>query len=229
MLMNLGNVFLLTACLTIGACSSSDPMLGDLPSIPQRAVPIEELAPETGTFAIGDYLELFVKEDSTLNGSYQVRQGGYIVIPRAGRIEVVGLNRNEAELKVKLFLQQTQLTQASVLIERTNQNTASAGQAGSVPPTNKIMIYVTGAVFKPGTHYIPLPHGKDLGVYEALLITGGLARLAQDQRVELIRADATGKRHRATIDVRRISQGLAEDPPVGEGDIIHVPEKVFGF
>lgn len=219
MLMNLGNVFLLTACLAIAGCSSSD---NSLPPIPQRAVPIDEPAPELLPFGVGDRLELFVKEDSTLNGTYDVRPGGYILIPRAGRIPVVGLDRVQAELKVKQFLQQTQLTQASVLIEH-------LGRAGSQPVTNKVMIHLTGAVNRPGTHYIPLPDGKNVRAYEALLISGGLAKFAKTQSVEIIRADATGKLHRAMIDVRRISQGLAQDPMVGAGDIIHVPEKIFGF
>lgn len=223
-------VCLLVVSFSLVACSSRNAVLcGELPPVPKRVTSNDVSASDNGTFAAGDFLELFVKEDATLNSSYPVREGGYIVIPRAGRIQVSGLSRNEAELKVKQVLQQTQLTEATVLVERTSKRAALAASTGVTPASSKIMIYVTGAVFKPGTHYIPLPEGKSLGVYESLLITGGLARLAQDQRVEVIRADAAGKRHRAMIDVRKIRQGLAEDPPVGEGDIIHVPEKVFGF
>lgn len=222
--------FLIISTLCLTACTSKNAVLsGELPPAVKHNVSSAPQVVDKGIFEAGDLLELFVKEDATLNSSYPVRDGGYIVIPRAGRITVQGLSRNEAELKVKQVLQQTQLTEATVLVERTSKRAALAASTGLNQATNKIMIYVTGAVLKPGTHYIPLPEGKTLGVYESLLITGGLGRLAQDQRVEVIRADETGKRHRATIDVRLISQGLAQDPPVGEGDIIHVPEKVFGF
>jgi protein involved in polysaccharide export with SLBB domain len=218
------------ACLSLVACKSTNPVFsGELPPVAKRAQPADVATTDSGVFAPGDYLELFVKEDATLNSSHPVREGGYIVIPRAGRINVAGLSRNEAELKVKQVLQQTQLTEATVLVERTSKGAALAAATGISPTASKVMIYVTGAVYKPGTHYVPLPEGKNLGVYEALLITGGLARLAQDQRVEIIRSDSTGKRHRALVDVRQIRLGLAQDPPVGEGDIIHVPEKVFGF
>ena len=223
-------ICLFIACLSLVGCKSADPVFsGQLPPVTKIMQTADVAKTDSGVFAPGDYLELFVKEDATLNSSYPVREGGYIVIPRAGRINVVGLPRNDAELKVKQVLQQTQLTEATVLVERTSKGAALAAATGISPTASKVMIYVTGAVFKPGTHYVPLPEGKNLGVYEALLITGGLARLAQDQRVEIIRSDSTGKRHRALVDVRQIRMGLAQDPPVGEGDIIHVPEKVFGF
>lgn len=223
-------ICLIVSSMGLLSCASKEAILsGGLPPAPKRAATLDSTAPESSLFSPGDFLELFVKEDATLNSSYPVREGGYIVIPRAGRIMVAGLSRNEAEAKVKQVLQQTQLTEATVLVERTSKKAAIAAASGLYPSSSKIMIYVTGAVFKPGTHTIPLPEGKNLGVYEALLITGGLARFAQDQRVEVIRADTTGKRHRALIDVRKIRQGLTADPAVAEGDIIHVPEKVFGF
>ena len=218
-------LFLVVSILS--ACSHRE--TGNLP--PPSVKPEIELAPATAkdAFQAGDILELFVKEDASLNNSYPVREGGYIVIPRAGRISVAGLTRIEAETRVKEALQGTQLTKATVLVERVSKNsqfTTAAGAASSAP---KIMVYVTGAVKQPGTHLVPMAEGRSLGIYETLLITGGLSRLAHEQRVEVMRRDASGRRHRTTIDLRKVSQGLADDPPVGEGDIIHVPEKVFGF
>ncbi|MDI1310843.1 polysaccharide biosynthesis/export family protein [Prosthecobacter sp.] len=180
-------------------------------------------------FLAGDNLELFVKEDATLNNSYPVREGGYIVIPRAGRISVSGLSRAEAEARVKEALQGTQLTKATVLVERMSKSAQFASTPGAASTVPKIMVYITGAVKQPGTHFVPSSDGHSLGIYETLLITGGLGRLAQDQRVEVMRVNASGRRQRAIIDIRKVALGLADDPPVGEGDIIHVPEKVFGF
>ncbi len=211
-------------------CTNSDASVsGELPPVELHAASLSSPV-DSGVFMVGDNLELFVKEDPTLNNTYAVRDGGYIVIPRAGRIEVAGLSRPKAEAQVKAALQRTQLTEATVLVERSSKQSllsATPGTASSVP---KIMVYVTGAVPRPGSHYIPLPAGgRPLGVYETLLITGGLNRLAHDQRVEVMRVDSNGRRHRAIFDLRRVRQGTAEDPSVGEGDIIHVPEKVFGF
>lgn len=218
-------LFLVVSILS--ACSHREN--GNLP--PPSIKPEIAVTPPAAkdVFQAGDNLELFVKEDASLNNSYPVREGGYIVIPRAGRISVAGLTLTEAEKRVKEALQGTQLTKATVLVERMSKSDQLSSMPGAASSTPKVMVYITGAVKQPGTHLVPITDGRSLGIYETLLITGGLSRLAHEQRVEVIRRDASGKRHRTTIDLRKVSQGLVDDPPVGEGDIIHVPEKVFGF
>lgn len=211
----------------LAACVSQHP---EAPLPPPSMAPAATATVNPLTFQPGDTVELFVKEDPTLNGVYPVRDGGYIVIPRAGRIMVVGLERAAAEAKVKDTLQRTQLKEATVLLERSASRTAMAGSnVGGPPGIAKMLVYVTGSVARSGAHYLAVPNGRPLGVYEALLITGGVSKFGQEQRVEVFRADASGKRHRALVDLRAVRQGSAEDPPVGEGDIIFVPEKVFGF
>lgn len=235
-------LFLLVPVLqfaVLAGCTSKDALLtGELPPAHIPAAPVSSPASapvqDVETFRPGDMVELYVKEDSTLNNNYEVREGGYILIPRVGRIPVAGLNRTAAEGKIKEALQKSQLAEATVLIERNSRRQPGAGDSasgGSALPagTTKIMIYVTGSVQRAGPHSVPLPKGRALGAYEAILSCGGMGRLAQDQRVEILRADSTGRRHRAVVDLSLVRQGLAEDPPVGEGDIIHVPEKVFGF
>lgn len=216
----------------IGFCSGcahhGADVSGELPPIVTHTK-VNKPSEDLGVFLVGDTLELFVKEDATLNGSYPVRDGGYIVIPRVGRITVVGLNRSDAEAKVKISLQHSQLTEATVLVERTSKQALITNTQGASAALPKIMLYITGAVPQPGTHFVPLAQGRSLGLYEALLITGGLNRLAQEQRIELLRVDSSGRRQRAVFDLRPVRQGLAQDPAVGEGDLIIVPEKVFGF
>ena len=180
-------------------------------------------------FVPGDFLELFVKEDATLNGSYEVREGGYIVIPRAGRIQVAGLDRTQAEARVKEVLQRTQLTEATILVERDAKNEALEHGTAPLSALPKVMVYLTGAVSRSGVHHIPVPPGRALGAYEALLIAGGMNKFAREDRVEIFRTDRDGRRRRAVIDLRAVRLGQADDPPLGEGDIIHVPERVFGF
>ncbi|SKA81807.1 protein involved in polysaccharide export, contains SLBB domain of the beta-grasp fold [Prosthecobacter debontii] len=205
------------------------------PTLPEPlAVPVQTQAPAApkNAFVVGDQLELFVKEDSTLNGSYLVREGGYIVIPRAGRILVQGMTREEAEPKVREFLKKTQLKEASVIVERTSgAQGVNAGALGGASPqsANRILVYLTGSVPRSGAHQIVAPTARAMGVYEALLITGGLGKFAQLDKVEVFRTDSSGKRKKAVIDLRPIIKGEQDDPPIAEGDIINVPEKVFGF
>ena len=213
-------------CAALTHCASDDP--GTLPPAkPPR--PAAQAAPTVSVFQVGDTLELFVKEDSTLNGSYLVREGGYIVIPRAGRIAVAGLTRDAAEPLVRDVLQRTQLKEANVIVERTPATVAQSGAGAMAPGMPRILVFITGNVPRSGGHTIPVPEGKTVGVYEALLITGGFSKFAMIEKVEVFRHDASGKRRRAVVDLRPVMRGEAEDPPIAEGDIIHVPAKVFGF
>jgi len=224
-----GYLLIFSLGLCSGCAHRGANVSGELPPIVAAPRADNKPSGNLDVFLIGDTLELFVKEDATLNGSYPVREGGYIVIPRVGRISVVGLSRSDAEAQIKRFLQNTQLTEATVLVERASKQALITNSQGPSAALPKIMIYITGAVPQPGTHFVPLASGRSLGLYEALLITGGLNRLAQEQRIELLRVDSSGQRKRAVFDLRPVRQGLAKDPQVGEGDLIIVPEKVFGF
>lgn len=224
-----GRLSLLILPLILGACKNADDSAAALPP-PALALSAPTPPPVNRMlFVPGDTLELFVKEDATLNGVYEVREGGYIVIPRAGRIQVAGLDRLQAETRVKEVLQSTQLTQASVLVERKAKDGLSAAGTTPIADMPKLMVFITGAVPRSGVHHIPLPSGRPLGAYEALLITGGMNKFAREDRVEIFRTDNQGRRQRAVVDLRPVRLGQADDPPLGEGDILHVPEKVFGF
>lgn len=218
----------LLAAVSLLANCTTDQSDGPLP--PPQITPTVQAKPDRYAFQVGDQLELFVKEDLTLNGSYAVREGGYIVIPRAGRVNVSGLTRDEAEPRLKEFLQKTQLKEATVIVERTPGPGAASGLTTANGQTiPRVLVYITGSVPRTGAHTIPVPPGKSVGVYEALLISGGMSKFANIVRVEVFRFDGSGKRKRATVDLRPIMKGEADDPAIAEGDIINVPDKVFGF
>ena len=225
----LGRLGLFVCVLALGACAGKQVSVPLPPPAPPQTEKESSGDPLAGKFVAGDVLELFVKEDASLNGSYPVREGGYIVIPRAGRIPVAGMPRDGAEKAIKDYLQKTQLTEATVLVERTPARAARAAATGGPPGVPKLMVYITGNVPRSGVHYVPVPTGHQMGIYETLLVTGGTSRFAQDERIEVLRMDGSGRRQRAVIDLRPIKEGKQADPPVGDGDIIHVPEKVFGF
>lgn len=185
-----------------------------------------QAASTQNVFAPGDSLELFVEEDPSFNGTYLIRQGGYILVPRIGRVQVSGLDREGAERHIMHILQKGQLAKAKVFVEQ-----IKSGERPSLssPEAPKIMIYLTGSVSKPGVHLLPLVRNRPMGLYEALLITGGLTRFGHHGKVEILRADSTGRRVRSVVDLRPIRDGKKDDPPLSEGDIVNVSEKVFGF
>lgn len=180
---------------------------------------------DNGSIAVGDKLELFVKEDNAFNGKYQVRERGDIIIPDVGRIPLKGLSVEAAERRIESYLERGQIKDATVILDRIRDQGAGPRVAGA----RRMLVYMTGAVQKTGQHMLTVPDGRPLGVYEAILISGGLGQFADEQKTHVLRMDSKRVRHRIPVNLKMIRQGSAPDPAVGQGDVIVVPEKVFGF
>ena len=179
--------------------------------------------PALRDIAIGDRVEIFVKEDPSFNETYPVRESGDIIIPKVGRIMLSGLSTSEAESKIKSTLEPDQLQTATVIVDRLQNKTRTpAGQAG-------IIIYLTGKVKAPGQHTIPTGEGRRVGLYEALLIGGGTTKFADMQKIHALRSGKGGLKSKIAMNVKGINQGKSADIPARSGDIIVVPERIFGF
>ncbi len=208
--------------LALVGCSDGLSSSGDVPA---AAVPPVVRQTDGNVIAVGDELEIFVKEDAVFNGTYRVRERGDIIISDVGRIPVAGLNVEAAERRVESYIEKGQIKDATVILDRTSNPAKKTSLAGS----RQMLVYMTGAVVKPGQHMLTLPEGRSLGVYEAILISGGLGRFADEQNVYITRVDSKGIRHRLPVNTRLIRQGNSADPAIGYGDVVVVPEKVFGF
>lgn len=219
----ISGLFGLMGMIFLGSCASET--TGTLP--PPTLPPGEQAAPETTRkFRVGDGLELMVEEDSSFNGLYGVRSEGYVLIPKLGRIPVLGLTRDSAERRVKDYLQRSQLTQATVFVELI---ASGADPQVVAAQQQRIRVFITGKVGNPGQHQIPVISGRNPGVYEVLLIAGGATKFGNLSKVEIMRLDRAGLRQKQVVDVLAIQQGKANDVALGDGDIVNVPQKVFGF
>lgn len=161
----------------------------------------------------GEVLQLFVLEDDSFNGLYQVRSGGYIVLPRVGRVSVVGKDVNEAQKAIKEALEATQLKQATVLIER------SPGVYGEDAAD---VIYLAGEFKTTGP--LKIPAGVKPTLVTTILRSGGVTENADLTRVKLLRLEA-GKSLVEEVNVQAIMEGagLQSDLELNPGDIIVVP------
>ena len=160
----------------------------------------------------GETLEVFVNEDTSFIGRYQVRRGGYIIMPQVGRIAVAGKTIPGAEAAVKRALQSSQLHHASVLIERV--------QGADIE--NGPLIYLSGEFSRPGQWHIPKNITPTL--VNVILSSGGTSAKADLTRVRVMRI-ASNKGVVEEVNVQKILDGggLTSDLTLDEGDVITIP------
>ena len=204
-------------------CNQETPAIGNAIITPSDATGTKKINPPLRDISIGDRIEIFVREDSSFNEIYSVRESGDIIIPKVGRIKVAGLSIPEAETKIRETLEPNQLQIATVIVDRLQyQHRAPSGQASMI-------IYLTGKVRAPGQHSIPITGEMRIGLYEALLIGGGVTKFADIQKIHALRTGKGGLKTKIAMNVRGINQGKSADIPAQAGDIIVVPERIFGF
>ena len=184
-----------------------------------------ELLPTT-PLADNDSLQVTVSEDDTLTGTYTVKRGGYIVMPRVGRINVNGLDVPGTEKAIKEVLEATQLRQATVIIERTRPEIPGV----ETPDDPKIggqaarqdTIFLAGEFVNAGA--IRLSEEDKPTLVKTILRSGGLLPAADLTRVRLLRfTEGRGRIEEVNVQAILNGTGAPTDLPLHSGDIIVVP------
>jgi protein involved in polysaccharide export with SLBB domain len=167
---------------------------------------------DNDTITTGQSIEVFITEDETLNAVYQVRRGGYILMPRVGRIFLAGKKLSEAEQAIREALAVSQIKDATVMVER------PSGTGASSDP----VIYLAGEFKTPGAWKIP----RDLSptIVTTILRSGGLNDGADLTKVRLLRL-VSGQAMVEEVNVQAIlsGEGLPSDVTIQSGDIVMVP------
>jgi len=164
----------------------------------------------------GNNLEVWVNEDTTFNGRYQVRRGGYIILPQIGRVIVAGKTISQAEAAVRKALQATQLKHASVMIERFEGISDEPGP----------LIYLSGEFKSPRPFRVP--SGTSPTLISVLLSSGGWSERADLTHVKIMRM-AANRSVVEEVNVKKILEGnpnaggLGGDLTLTEGDVIVIP------
>ncbi len=160
----------------------------------------------------GESLEVIVVEDETLNNLYQVRRGGYIIMPRVGRIAVAGKNLEAAEKAIKEALQVNQIKETAVMVERPQGSDVANGP----------VIYLAGEFLKNGPWRIPA--GVSPTTVTTILRSGGVTSAADLTKVRVLRL-VSGQALVEEVNVQAILDGvgLASDLTLNSGDIIMIP------
>jgi len=176
-------------------------------------------AAEPDLLAVGDTLEVVVLGDDTFNGLYPVRRGGYILIPRVGRIAVAGKDLVAAERAIQDALRENQvLTDPKVIAERPAGTT---GPGGAPTPSGN-MIFLAGEFAKPGPWtYSP---ASSPTLLSAILQSGGVSERGDTSKVRLLRL-VDGQQLVEYFDVEGMLQGknFSADVSLKPNDIIVIP------
>jgi len=168
---------------------------------------------ETATLLLheGDVLQVKFPGAPEMDASLTIRADGRITILNAGDVKVSGLTPDgAAQAILKEVGDQLKVKQVSVTVQ-----------------TSAFIVYVTGAVLRPGK----LISDRPLTVFQAVIETGIDSAKSNLKKVEVIRTDATGHNTYKILDLNKTIKGQWQAEPftLKPYDTIVVPEKFTWF
>ncbi len=159
-----------------------------------------------------DLVKIQVHREPDLDREVRVSQDSTIVVPLLGLVDVTGRTVAQVQVLITELYRQEYLVNPQI-------NLAVIEYASRT-------INVLGAVNSPGL--FPLPPEKNLTFLDAIARSGGFSRVANRNKVVLIRTLPDGKTVNYTIDADQLTAGeLNSRWPVQDGDTILVPERLL--
>lgn len=214
------------ALALLSSCGKT-PVNTDLGPVEAEASPAPAAPLKPGPTGIqpGETLDVFVMEDDSFSGRYQVRSTGHIIIPKVGRVKVEGLSAAGAEKQLARELEKNKLKSATVLVDRAIPATKPE-RLGKPTGTE---VFLSGKVSRPGRYTITAIGNSPPTVHQAILQAGGCSRFAHKKKAHVLRRIEDGRLQRIDADLLAIESGQTRDVPLASGDIVVVPEKKVDF
>src|SRR5690554_1477487 len=207
----------------------NDMDISEIPAIPQDASPQEDkvygetlFQRENLTFApnmnmptpanyvlgAGDEIIIDVWGDSELNVQYKIAPDGHITVPGLGRIQLSGMNVDQAESRIR--------TQFSTIYSDLDSSQPHTFLAISVGNVRTIKVNVMGEVRSPGTYTL----SSFASAFHALYTAGGTTNIGSLRNIRIFRSG----RQMADIDLYEylIKGNNMEDITLQDGDIVMV-------
>lgn len=166
-------------------------------------------AQDTGGYQInaGDTLEIMVWNEEALTRQVIVRPDGFISLPLAGEFRAAGQTPAQLTDAITVALGQ-------YLNDRAVVTVSTMTVAGNV-------VYVLGKVNRPGAFPVAAP----VDVTQALAWAGGLNAFADENDIQVLRRDASGKQHSLPFNYSGVKSGdnLETNIILQSGDVVVVP------
>jgi polysaccharide export outer membrane protein len=173
------------------------------------ATPADDpLAQIVDDYRIGpsDLLEVSVFQVPELSRTVRVNGRGELTLPLIGQVQAGGLTGQQLEEKIaqKLKAAYLQDPQVSVFIKEFISQ----------------RVTVNGSVNRPGV----FPISGRTTLMQAIAMAGGLAKLANESDIKVIRVGQNGTREVLEYDYAPLRKGETADPPLYASDVIVVGE-----
>jgi len=169
------------------------------------------LADSSSTYQVGpgDVLQVvfYAGAEKQEDFSGTVSDVGTLTSPLLGEIKASGLTIHEISRMMTELLARDFFVNPQVLV-----NVKEYGG----------QVWVVGAVKSPG----PYPYSEGLSALRACLLAGGFTDFASLRKVKVARVSA-GRSRVTRVDLARVMQGKADDPPLQRSDRIEVPQRRF--
>lgn len=201
-------------CLTINSCKSTAPI----------ALPLNVGTPDVSVnnqpykVQIGDSVDVFVLEDDSFNGVFSVRPSGDIIMPKVGRIQLLGLALAESEGRIRQALEANHLRKATVIVDPGTRGQADSG----------LVVRTSGSIVQTGRITLKPLGGNPFTAYQAVVEAGGFKPFANKKKGYILRQTINGV-VRIAVNFEAIESGKLDDPLIIAGDCIVVPQKAFGL
>ncbi len=158
-----------------------------------------------------DMLEIVVFQEPDLKSDLRVSNQGSIVFPLIGTVKVGGMTPDQAASAIARRLSQGYLINPQVSV--------------TVTDFSKRRFTVLGEVQRPGSY--DMPAQEDVTVLQAIGMAGGYTRLANPDRVTLMRR-VNGQEQTYHLNAKRMARGDGQSSfLVVPGDVITVAQRIF--
>jgi len=172
----------------------------------------------------GDTLRIEVLEDGELNRSVLVLPDGSISFPLVGTTPASGRTVSQLQQSLAAGLTPNFANQPNVYVSVATLAERRAATPHAPQPDPVIDAFVMGEVTKPGK--LEVPPGTT--ILQLLAEAGGLTKFAADKRIELRRSDPNSGAvsiYLFSYTGRGKGARIPGSTPLGEGDVIVVPER----
>ena len=169
----------------------------------------------------GDIVRIEVLEDPSINRESLVLPDGRVAVPLVGTIQVGGRSIDDVRNDLVEKLRPNFAADPTIFVSLSQLATPS--QASGPATGNGVTVYMLGEVANPGAMVVE----PGTTFLQALAAGGGVTRFGATKRLQLRRADGTGKQKIYTYNVKAIIDGKStiSTPVLKQGDVIIVPQR----